>query len=49
MFDPIGQAIIGFGWTELIFRGALLGFIFAKARAWYLRKSADFWRTLFYL
>jgi hypothetical protein len=48
MFNPISQAIIGFGWIEVIFRGALLGFFFAKLRAWYIRRSSSFWATLLY-
>jgi len=48
MFNPISQAIIGFGWVELVLRGCLLGFILAKLRSWYVKHSASFWVTLFY-
>lgn len=48
MFNPISQSIIGFGWVELILRGLFLGFVFAKARAWYIRRASSFWATLFY-
>ncbi|MFT3867310.1 MAG: hypothetical protein QM715_02320 [Nibricoccus sp.] len=48
MFSPISQAIIGYGWVELIARGMLLGFVFAKARIWYVRSSRKFWPTLAY-
>ena len=48
MFNPIAQSIIGFGWVELILRGLFLGFVFAKARAWYIRRASSFWATLFY-
>lgn len=48
MFNPIGQAIIGFGWLELILRGLILGFAFAKIRIWYVKRSSSFWVTLFY-
>lgn len=48
MFSPISQAIIGFGWVELVVRGMLLGFVFAKARLWYARRSRRFWPTLAY-
>lgn len=48
MFNPISQSIIGFGWVELIFRGLFLGFLFAKLRAWYVRRDSSFWPTLLY-
>lgn len=48
MFNPISQAIIGFGWVELILRGLFLGFLFAKIRAWYIKRSSSFWVTLLY-
>jgi hypothetical protein len=48
MFNPISQAIIGFGWVELVLRGCLLGFMLAKLRGWYVKHSASFWVTLFY-
>ena len=48
MFNPISQAIVGFGWVELSLRGIFLGFIFAKVRAWYLKRASSFWVTLFY-
>jgi hypothetical protein len=48
MFNPISQAIIGFGWTELLLRGCLLGFLLAKLRSWYVSHSSSFWATLFY-
>jgi hypothetical protein len=48
MFNPISQALIGFGWVELILRGALLGYVFAKTKAWYIQRASSFWATLFY-
>src|SRR5262249_34129648 len=48
MFNPVSQAIIGFGWLELVIRGLLLGMVFAKIRAWYSRRSQSFWVTLLY-
>jgi hypothetical protein len=48
MFNPISQAILGFGWIEVIFRGALLGYFFAKVRAWYVHRASSFWATLLY-
>jgi hypothetical protein len=48
MFNPIAQAIIGFGWVELILRGLFLGFLFVNLRAWCIRRASSFWATLFY-
>ena len=48
MFNPISQAIMGFGWTELVLRGCLLGFLLAKLRIWYVKHSSSFWATLLY-
>lgn len=49
MFGPIAQSIIGWGWTELIFRGAILGCLFGAIHRWYVKRSYDFWATLIYL
>jgi hypothetical protein len=48
MFNPIAQSVLGFGWADLIFRGVLLGVTFGWLRRWYLRNSADFFKTLLY-
>src|SRR5213080_783265 len=48
MFNPIAQAIMGFGLPELIVRGLFLGLVFAKLRAWYISQETSFWRTLLY-
>lgn len=48
MFNPVAQSVLGFGWVELIARGALLGLTFAWLRRWYLRNSSNFWITLLY-
>ena len=48
MFNPISQAIIGFGWLEVIARGVMLGFVLTKVRIWYARRSQRFWPTLGY-
>ncbi|MBN1126559.1 MAG: hypothetical protein JXA82_16250 [Sedimentisphaerales bacterium] len=42
MLNPIGQAILGLDWVELIFRGAILGWCFAKLHNWYSRNSDRF-------
>jgi len=48
MFNPIAQSVLGFGWADLIIRGILLGVMFGWLRRWYLRNSADFFKTLLY-
>ena len=49
MFGVMAQAAIGWGWIELILRGAVLGLLFALLHRWYVRQAAQFWPTLFYL
>lgn len=49
MFGVVSQAIIGFGWWELAFRGALLGLIFALLHRTYAKHATSFWMTVFYL
>jgi hypothetical protein len=48
MYNPIAQSIMGYGWVELVFRGLLLGFVFAKIRIWYMRNASKYWPTLYY-
>jgi hypothetical protein len=48
MYNPVAQSVLGFGWVDLIVRGALLGLTFAWLRRWYLRNGDNFWKTLLY-
>ena len=49
MFGVISQAIIGLDWIELIFRGSVLGCLFAYIHNFYEKHKNSFWVTFFYL
>lgn len=49
MYNPISQAIVGFGWVELLVRGVVLGVLLALVRRWYRKRCGSYWATLFYL
>jgi hypothetical protein len=49
MFGVIAQGVIGFGWIELIVRGALLALFHAFVHRVYRRYSVSFWATIIYL
>jgi hypothetical protein len=49
MYNPICQSLTGFGWIELVLRGAIVGWLFGKLHQWYVRRAPEFWPTLFYL
>ena len=49
MFGVMGQAAIGHGTMELLFRGSLLGLLFALAHRAYARRARGFWVTMLYL
>ena len=49
MFGVLSQAMLGWGWAELLLRGAILGWLFAKCHRWFVRRNATFWSGLFYL
>jgi oligosaccharide repeat unit polymerase len=48
-FGIVPQAIVGFGVLELILRGALVGYIFARLHRWYRRRNASSWVLIVYL
>src|SRR5262245_37649813 len=48
MFGVMAQAVLGFDWTELVARGALLGLLGAVLHRWYVRRARRFWPTIFY-
>jgi len=43
ILNPIGQAILGLDWIELILRGGLLGMFFGAVHRWYARQPDRFW------
>lgn len=49
MFGVTAQAVIGYGWIELVARGAVLGALFALIHRWYVRRARSFWASLLYL
>jgi len=49
MFGVMSQGVIGWGWLELILRGAVLGYLFAAVHRWYVRRAESYWVTFFYL
>ena len=49
MFGVMSQAAVGLDWIELVMRGAVLAAVLALLHRWYVRRSAYFWPTLFYL
>lgn len=48
-FGVIAQSLVGYGLLELVLRGALLGFIFARLHGYYRRNSGSFWVTVLYV
>ncbi len=49
MWGVVSQALVGFDWLELIFRGILLGLLLAWMHNFYLRKQNSFLFTLSYV
>ena len=49
MFGVMGQAAIGYGPIELLFRGSILGLLFALVHRVYARRARGFWATMLYL
>ena len=49
MFGVIAQAAIGYGWMELIVRGAILGALFGLLHRIYVQHAQSFWVMLLYL
>jgi hypothetical protein len=48
MFGVIAQAIVGFGWAELIVRGTVLGVLLSLLHRAYLLRADSFWWSVFY-
>lgn len=48
-FGTITESILGWGWIDLILRGATLGIILGKIHKYYLRNYASTWVFLFYI
>jgi hypothetical protein len=49
MFGIVAQAVVGFGYYELIVRAFLLALFYAFAHRFYRRYSRSFWMTIAYL
>jgi len=49
MWGVVSQAIVGFGWIELVFRGIILGYICAIFHNWYARQGCGFIETFIYV
>jgi hypothetical protein len=49
MWGVMSQAIVGFGWIELLIRGVLLGYICALFHNWYAKQPFGFIETLIYV
>jgi hypothetical protein len=48
MFGILSQAALGWGWIELVVRGAFLGLILAGIHRWYAWHQRSFWLTALY-
>jgi len=48
-FGAIAESLAGLGWIDVIWRGALIGWIFGRIRKYFAMSAATFWRYLFYL
>jgi len=49
MFGIISQAMVGFGWKQLLLEGIVLGYLAAKLHRWYVKRAQRFWPLIFYL
>lgn len=48
-FGTISESIVGMGWIDLIWRGGLLGLIFAKLHRYFSLNRRTFWKSAFYI
>lgn len=48
MFGVIAQAVVGFGWTELVVRGIFLGVLLSLLHRAYMRRADSFWWSVLY-
>jgi len=49
MFGIVSQALVGFGWKQLLLEGIFLGYIAAKLHRWYVKRAQRFWPLILYL
>jgi len=49
MFGVVSQALVGFGWKQLLLEGIFLGYIAAKLHRWYVKRAQRFWPLILYL
>jgi hypothetical protein len=48
-FGVVSQSLIGFGWLDLVLRGAVLGYIFARVHRYFRHNGHRLWVTAFYV
>ena len=48
-FGVVAESIIGFGWIDLVARGAILGLLFAKLHGLFRRRGERLWVTVLYI
>lgn len=48
-FGIVSEALVGYGWPELIWRGALIGIVFALIHRRVMRGSVSFWMLTLYV
>ncbi len=48
-FGVIPQSLVGFGWIELMVRGAILGYAFASLHRYFSRHADRFWAMVLYV
>jgi hypothetical protein len=49
MWGVMAQAAVGYGWLELVARGALLGLLFGYLHRIYVQHARSFWASLLYV
>lgn len=48
-FGAIAQGVLGFGWIELLIRGCVLGYAFARFHRYFSRRADRFWVAVMYV
>jgi hypothetical protein len=48
-FGAVGESIVGLGWIDVIWRGALIGWLFGSVRKYFITGEVTFWKYAFYL
>lgn len=45
----LSETAIGFGWVEIVARGAVIAYCFTQVHRWYVHRAANFWVTVCYV